>query len=176
MRRSPILDWTAVHPCSTLSFIISKQFKEMNFITHFSMFPLMRCSKNSTSKVITGYYIITLHSVFGYSIVVQHYLSFIYYELLVVYILGMKYTWLMYTDEFLWSDVWRSYIHSCNMHIHMHRHEWFAWYICPQPSDFGHTYQVTHSCMCYDNYLLLAVCTYVNDCIACIHICMYVYT
>ena len=76
--RSSILDWTAVHACSTLSFIISKQLREINFITRFSAFPLMCCFKNSTSKVITGYCDITLWSVFGYSIAIRYSLSLLY--------------------------------------------------------------------------------------------------
>ena len=70
--RSSILDWTAVHAHSTLSFIISKQLREIKFVPRF-----LWCivSKNSTPKVITGYCVITFCSVFGYSIAVQYSLS-----------------------------------------------------------------------------------------------------
>ena len=38
---------------------------------------------------------------------------------------------------------------SCNM-----GHEWFAWYVCPnpegcRPEGWGHTYQANHKCLCY---------------------------
>ena len=53
--RSSTLDWTAVHACSTLAFILSKQLREINFIMHFLVFPLMCCFKEFNTKVITGY-------------------------------------------------------------------------------------------------------------------------
>ena len=48
-----------------------------------------------------------------------------------------------YMQQILTRDI------TCTKHGHL----WFTWYVCPQPSGFGHTYQAIPSRPCYNYYI-----------------------
>ena len=103
--RGSILDWTAVHVHSTLSFIILKQLRKIILLRVSQCFLWCIVSKKSTPKVITGYCIITLRSVFGYSIAVRNSLSFIYYKLLIILIIWSRLSTAQASSSLKWLNM-----------------------------------------------------------------------